>query len=142
MKILALDLGDKWVGSALSDALQITCKPYKTVECGGLDNFLATVIPQEGVGTVLVGYPKTFSGGSSEQTLKIQKTKEELEAKFGMIGDKKIVWVLWDERLSSKRAAELHRGAKTSDEKQKSHSIAAAFILQSYLDNLAFSTLV
>lgn len=142
MKILALDLGDKWVGSALSDALCITCKPYKTVDCSTLDNFLATVIPHEGVTTVLVGYPKTFSGGASEQTLKIEKMKEELETKFGQIGEKKIMWVLWDERLSSKRAAELHRGARTSEEKQKSHSTAAAFILQSYLDNIAFSTLV
>ena len=91
---------------------------------------------------VLVGYPKTFSGGASEQTLKIEKMKEELEVKFGQIGEKKIMWILWDERLSSKRAAELHRGARTSEEKQKSHSTAAAFILQSYLDNLAFSTLV
>lgn len=140
MKILALDLGDKWVGSALSDALRITCKPYKTVDVAALDTFLSTAIVQEGITMVLVGYPKTFSGGASEQTLKIEKLKEELEAKFSVVAEKTITWLLWDERLTSKRADELHRGARTPEEKQKSHSVAAAFILQSYLDNLAFNT--
>lgn len=141
MKILALDLGDRWVGSALSDALRISCKPYKTVDLAVLDNFLTTLFKQEGITTVLVGYPKTFSGGASEQTLKIEKMKDALEAKFDMIFEKKITWILWDERLSSKRAEELHRGARTPEEKQKGHSVAAAFILQSYLDNLAFSAI-
>ena len=138
MKILSLDLGDRWVGSAISDPMGITCKPFQTVELGMLESFLAHIIPQERIDTVIVGYPKTFSGGQSEQTLKIAKLKEALELKFGTIDDRTITWMLWDERLSSKRAAELHRGAQSPEEKKKGHSVAAAFILQSYLDNQAF----
>jgi putative holliday junction resolvase len=138
MRILALDLGDKWVGTALSDALGITCKPYKTVTLPQLPGFLQTVIPQEHVTTVVIGYPKTFSGGQSDQTRKIVATKEKLEQQFGQVNDVTITWILWDERLSSKRAQELVQKARTPEEKQKSHSIAAAFILQTYLDHLAF----
>ncbi len=138
MKILALDLGDKWVGTALSDALKMTCKPYETVELKQLHGFLTRVIPQENISLVLVGHPKTFAGQASEQTLKIEKAKTELEEKLGTVGGKIVAWMLWDERLSSKRAEELKRGATTPEAKKKSHSIAAAFILQSYLDHLAF----
>jgi putative holliday junction resolvase len=139
MRILALDLGDKWVGTALSDGLGITCKPYKTVTVPEVHDFLRTTIPQERVTTVVIGYPKTFSGGESDQTRKIVVAKEKLEQQFGRVNDVVITWILWDERLSSKRAAELTQKARTPEEKQKSHSIAAAFILQNYLDHLALS---
>jgi len=139
MKILALDLGDRWVGTAISDALGVTCKPYQTVELDNLYQFLATTIPHERISTVVVGYPKTFSGGASEQTTKIEQMKNDLEVMFKEVGSNTITWILWDERLTSKRASELHRSARTPEEKKKSHSVAAAFILQSYLDHLAFA---
>lgn len=137
MRILALDLGDKWVGTALSDGLGITCKPYKTVTLPNLPSFLQEIIPQERITTVVIGYPKTFSGGQSDQTRKIVAEKEKLEQQFGLVNEVPITWLLWDERLSSKRAQELVQKARTPEEKQKSHSIAAAFILQNYLDHLA-----
>lgn len=138
MKIMALDLGDKWVGSAISDALGITCRPYKTVEFGRLHDFLRTTLSEESIATVVVGLPTTISGGQSEQTEKIKNMKEELEQAFGEVAYRKINWILWDERLSSKRAEQLKGSGKSKEEKQKSHSVAAAFILQSYLDKLAF----
>jgi putative Holliday junction resolvase len=134
MKFLALDLGDKWVGSAVSDPLGITCKPFQTVELKGLTEFLINILPEQDIKTVIVGYPKTFSGTESDQTKKIVKLKEELEKKFT-----DVIWVLWDERLSSKRALELQGGRYDSESKKQNHSLAAAFILQSYLDHIAFS---
>ena len=77
--------------------------------------------------------PKTFKGAESEQTKKIVSIKEKLEKNFT-----KINWVLWDERLSSKRAQQMQINQKDLKEKKhKEHSIAAAFILQSYLDYTA-----
>jgi putative holliday junction resolvase len=137
MKILALDLGDRWVGSAISDPVGITCRPYQTVELAMLPKFLKQTLQQERIQTVIVGYPKTFSGGQSEQTMRIVKMKENLEQQFGVVDDRTITWLLWDERLSSKRADQLHRRATSPEEKKKSHSVAAAFILQTYLDHLA-----
>ncbi len=143
MKILALDLGDKWIGSAISDALGITCRPYKTVEVKETKLFLEKVIKEENISTVVMGKPTTFSGQESEQTKKIIKTAQILEEEIGPKFENRIKWVLWDERLSSKRAANLkQKRFKTKEDKRKSHSIAAAFILQTYLDNLAFNKLL
>jgi len=134
MKILALDLGDRWVGSAISDAIGITCKPYKTVKAEELNSFIQKVLAEEEIKKIVIGCPFTLKGTESEQTKKIKHQKEELEKKF-----KNVEWILWDERLSSKRAEVLKgKSFKTKEEKLKSHSIAAAFILQSHLDNLAF----
>jgi putative Holliday junction resolvase len=138
MKILALDLGDRWVGSAISDGLGISCKPYQTVELEQLEEFLTRTLVAERISTVVVGYPKTVSSGTeSDQTKKIVATKEALELKFADVNGQAITWVLWDERLSSKRAAQ-GKLSLDKDAKMKSHSVAAAFILQTYLDYLAF----
>lgn len=135
MKSLGLDLGDKWVGVALSDALGITCKPYTTIDISDLEVFLARVLDQEPIDVVVVGMPTTFSGTQSEQTKKIIALKEQLQGQFAVVGGREINWLGWDERLSSKRAEQLKVGQKPSAEARKqSHAIAASFILQGYLD--------
>ena len=138
MKALGLDLGDRWVGTALSDGMKMTCKPYETVDLEALDPFLEKILAAEPISVVVVGYPKTFSGGESAQTNKIVALKNSLEARFTEVHGRAIIWLLWDERLSSKRAIDVQHGSSSAEAKKRSHSIAAAFILQSYLDNLAF----
>ena len=138
MKILALDLGGRWIGSAISDELGITCRPYETVKREALNSFLNKVLLEEKIGTVIVGHPKTLMGRESIQTQKIAEEKIELEQKFNMIDGIPIKWILWDERLSSKRAeTTLGKKYKEKQGKLESHSIAAAFILQTYLDYVA-----
>jgi putative Holliday junction resolvase len=141
MKILGLDLGDRWVGVALSDGMRLSCKPYDTVELPCVEDFLARTLAAEPITLVVVGYPKTFTGGQSDQTNKIIAMKNSLESRFSTVGSRSIAWMLWDERLSSKRASEIQQKNSTPEVKKKSHAIAAAFILQSYLDNLAFHAL-
>jgi RNase H-fold protein (predicted Holliday junction resolvase) len=68
-------------------------------------------------------------GTVSKQTEKTTTTMQELKDTFPSIS-----FILWDERLSSKRADELKRGSRSPAEKQASHSRAAAFILSSYLE--------
>ena len=132
MKIVALDIGDKWVGTAISDYLKITCRPYKTVEAKDLHSFIKTILAEEQISTIVVGHPKTLRGTESEQTHKVVQTKEELEKIFPQAS-----WVLWDEKFSSQYAAKL-KSARSKKEKVESHSIAAAFILKTYLDHLQF----
>lgn len=127
MKIMALDLGDAWVGVALTDPLQLFAKPYKTVATQDLKNALESIFAQEKISTVVVGYPKTMQGKESEQTKRIVATKEELEQQFSAYK-----WILWDERLSSKQASTIKK-VKNKEDKLEQHAIAAAIILQSYL---------
>lgn len=134
-KIAALDIGDKWTGVALSDALGITARPYTTVETTHLFEVIITLYTKENVKKIIVGYPKTMSGKVSEQTKKVEQKKEELVNKFP-----DIEWVLWDERLSSKRADSLKKGT-SKEAKLKSHAIAAAFILQTYLSYMTPQTI-
>lgn len=133
MKTIALDIGDVHIGIAISDALGIIARPLTTVPAPDLIPFLHTLFEQEMIATVLVGYPKTMRGTISEQTKKIELTKQELEQKFPSL-----TWLFWDERLSSKRADTLKKNI-SKEEKLQSHARAAAFILTSYLDYLHFN---
>lgn len=128
MKILALDIGDVWTGSALSDSLGLLARPYKTVQTTDLIPFIQTIIAQEPVTCIVVGHPKTLGGKLSEQTKKVEQFFDALKKEFTTIQ-----WLLWDERFTSQQADQLKR-AKTKEEKIHAHSLAAAFILSSYLD--------
>lgn len=130
MRILGLDLGDKWVGTALSDPLGVIAKPYKTIPLDELPEFIAQLLTEQTIKTIVIGYPKTLKGTESEQTKKVVAQKEQLVQSFPDIN-----FVLWDERLSSKRAEELKKGTSKQD-KLKIHAKAAAFILDSYLSYL------
>ena len=61
-KILALDLGDQWVGIALSDASRMFARPYTTVVTSELDQFLLKAVKEHDVDLIIVGYPKTMKG--------------------------------------------------------------------------------
>lgn len=132
MKILALDLGDQWTGVAISDALQITARPLKTIATKELIDFLTKFTKEEAITTIVLGYPKTLRGTESEQTLKIKAMGTQLQHHFPTI-----TWVWWDERLTSKQAVQLMR-PKSKDDKLAIHSVAAALLLMGYLESLKF----
>lgn len=130
MKALGLDIGDVWVGSALSDAAGISCRPYQTVTLQELNEFLEELLSREPINTVVVGHPITVGGTVSKQTEAIEKIFATLKERFPQVA-----WVLRDERFSTKRAVSLIKDRKKK--KKEEHAIAAAFILQSYLDSQA-----
>jgi putative Holliday junction resolvase len=126
-KLLSLDLGDQWTGIAVSDPLGILARPLKTVKTEDLHKELSVLLDQERVKKVIVGYPQTLKGTESQQTKKTIEYKEKLEEAF-----KNIQFVLWDERLSSKRAEKKY-DPKNKQDKIMAHARAAAYILDSYL---------
>lgn len=133
MKILALDVGDVWTGTAISDAMAMFARPLQTTPTKDLHTFLQDLFTKETIETIIIGHPRTMKATASEQTKKVEDVKVKLEKKFP---SKRFLF--WDERLSSKRADTL-KHAKTKEEKIKSHSIAAAFILESYLQFAALT---
>lgn len=129
MRTLALDIGDVWTGTAISDALGITSRPYKTLTTPTLIADLTTIIALEKVSTLVIGLPITMRGTHSDQTNKVLAVKDEIAATFPSL-----TIIMWDERLTSKQASHLKRGTpKNKEDKIASHSIAAAVFLSSYL---------
>lgn len=132
MKILALDIGDRWTGIAISDPLGILPRPYDTCKTTDLYTFLENTIAKENISTIIVGLPTTMRGTESEQTKKIIAMSQTLKIKFPAIE-----WHLWDERLTSKQAAKI-KSIKTKEDKLRSHAIAAAIFLSTYLEYKRF----
>jgi putative Holliday junction resolvase len=140
MKLLGLDLGDRWVGIAISDGLQMTCRPLKTATVDTIENELIQIFKQEFIEKIIVGLPTTMRGTSSEQTEKIKIQATTLIAELNIKIKKNIPLEFCDERLSSKRAQTvmIEKNTQKKGAKNKEHAIAAAFILQNYLDAQAF----
>lgn len=132
MRTIALDVGDRWTGIAISDPLGITARPYKTVESQELLDFLESLIKNERVGTIIVGYPQTLRGTESEQTKKIVLLFESIKEKFSTID-----CFLRDERFTSQQASRLKK-AVTKEQKLHQHALAATLVLNAYLDYLQF----
>ncbi len=130
LKILALDIGDQWTGIALSDASRTIAKPFTTVETGNLTSSLEQLFAKEKINEGIIGHPKTMKGTISEQTKKVEEMAALLQQIFPTL-----TWKLWDERLSSKRAEAAKKNI-SKEEKLRSHAVAAAFILDSYLGYL------
>jgi len=132
MRILALDLGDVWVGTALSDPLGIVCRPLKTVKRGELIAFLTTAIDQHDVSKILVGFPAGTDGQETEQSKKTYEFFLRCREQFPFV-----TWELLDEYLTSQLATQHQQTVKrqrlSSQSKLESHSLAAAFLLKDYL---------
>jgi putative Holliday junction resolvase len=132
-KILAIDPGEQHVGTALSDELQMLAEPLQTIKPHDLNKFLTNLLAEEPIDTIVIGYPKTMRGTISPQTQKSIDLKNSLKALFP-----NIKFVLWDERLTSKSASQIKK-AKNKTDKLQQHSIAAAIILQTFLDQALFN---
>lgn len=132
MKVLALDLGDVHVGVAICDDSRTIATPLTTLQAHLLLQQLNQLIVQYSIGTVVVGLPTTLQGKESAQTRKVLETYKQLQEAFPHT-----TFVQWDERLTSKQAAIIKPG-KNKQDKSKQHAIAAAIVLQAYLEYLRF----
>lgn len=140
MRILALDVGDKRIGVAISDATCTIAQPLTTLKKAKSskktqkdDNFLsevAEIIKKYEVKEVIVGLPYNLDGSLSKKAREILEFKDRLEAKSDV--DIKT----YDERYSSKIAESLMIDQDVSRKKRKTRidRLAAQIILQDYLN--------
>lgn len=133
-RILAIDLGTKRTGLAVTDPLKILANPLETIETGQLMTYLKSYCAKEEVEVLVLGLPIRLNGQDNEMTPRVMKLKAELEIAFP---EKKIALV--DERFTSKMAMQsmIAMGSKKKDRKEKAGNldkVSAAIILQSYLE--------
>ena len=131
-RILALDVGSKTIGRAVSDPLGITAQGLETIRRKNKrTDFeqLERTIAEYGVAEIVVGYPLHMSGAAGTQSQKMQEFAEELRRRFGLPVH------LWDERLTSAEANRVLREAELSIRRraQVVDKLAAVLILQSFM---------
>ena len=141
MKKLALDVGDKTIGVAVSDALNITAQGVTTIERIGIRKDSGKVmdyIKEFDCDTVVIGVPKRLDGTDSPQTEKVYEFKTMLQNKMKSSGMSHIKIEFYDERLTTVMAEKILIEADVSRGKRKKviDKQAAVIILQGYLDTL------
>lgn len=132
-RFLGIDLGQKRIGLAVTDPLNITCQAYKTIYFQNFEtlvNDLKTIIEEKNIGTVIFGLPVTLENKESKKTLEVRKIVEKLKNKL----PQDLLIDFEDEALTSVEAHEILRnmGKKPSKNKELIDQIAAQRILQSY----------
>jgi putative holliday junction resolvase len=134
MRIMALDVGDKKIGVAVSDSLLLTAQPRPTLARKNLESDLQrlnALAQEDEVHEIVIGKPIHMDGRDSRQSDKVQRFARQVSKALGL------PIVFWDERLTS-FAAEQHleeMGLNWRKRREQVDKIAAMFILQSYLDS-------
>ena len=144
MRVLGLDYGTKTVGVAVSDPLEITAQPLETIErksAGKLRQTLARIEAiieeygaagqQEKIEKIVLGYPKNMNNTEGDRCEATVSFKNDLERRTGL------EVVLWDERLTTAEAERILMDSGVRRENRKTYidKMAAAVILQNYLDS-------
>ncbi|MFQ5574946.1 MAG: Holliday junction resolvase RuvX [Terriglobia bacterium] len=126
---LGVDCGSKYVGVAVSDRLGKTARNLLTFERGRQRNdasILAQLVAEHGASEVVVGMPYSMDGTVGPQARQVQTYVSGLKDQLD------VPVTTWDERLTSVSAENLLGRRR----KHLTHEVAAAIILQSYLDSL------
>jgi len=144
MRKLALDVGDKIIGVAISDELMIIATGITNIERVGIRKDAGKVmdmIKDYNCDTVVIGLPKNLDGSDSAQTKKVQEFKVMLENKMRSSGMGQIGIVFEDERFTTVIAERvlLEADVKRSKRRGVIDKQAAVVILQSYLDKYNYS---
>ena len=139
MRVVALDVGDRRIGVAVSDATLTLARPVGVLQPTSLETdalqlaaaeITRLATEEDGVSTIVVGLPRRLDGSVTDMTARVSTFAAEL----GSVT--RLPIVLQDERLTS-REAESRLAATDKDwrsRKRRLDAAAAAIILQDYLD--------
>ena len=134
MTILALDVGQKRIGVAISGPNDLLARGLAVIRVRNRQQSLAAVrrlVEEEGVSAVVVGLPLHMNGTAGEQARKAESFARQLARTVP------VPVTLWDERLSTVEAqrALIEAGVRRKARRARLDAAAAAAILQSYLDH-------
>ena len=137
MIIMGVDFGDARTGLAVCDKGEMLASPAGVIsekDFTRCQEKVAAAAKEHRAELLVVGYPKNMNNTEGERCEKTKEFAQMLERRTGLSV------VLWDERLTTV-AADRHMmesGIRRENRKQYVDEIAAVFILQGYLDSLAF----
>lgn len=129
-RYLGVDYGTKRIGLAISDGLGLTARPLEVVSRPDLEGALRRIVDEYPVAEVVVGLPTALGGHEGDSATAARKLGEE-------IGELLTIPVRYiDERFTSRMAesALLESGMRRRDRKETVDKVAAAIILQTFLD--------
>jgi len=135
MRILALDQGTKRVGVAISDELKLIAQPLEFIPAEPFDAFLSRLkqlIKDKHIELILVGMPRNMDGSYGPAA---QRTEAFVTA---LRNELTVPIKTLDERLTTVQAERtlIQAGVKRAKRKLAADKMAAAVLLQSYLDSL------
>ncbi len=130
-RVLAIDLGTKRVGLAITDPLKIIASPYRVLNYLNDDrllNDISKICSDEDVELIVVGYPLLENGEKSMGCFVAEKFCKLLQSRG-------LKCRLWDERYSSRIAESIVKeyGKSRKNSMHKIDKLAASIILESYL---------
>ena len=132
-KIMALDLGSVRVGVAVSDETRLIARSYGVIKRKSREEDFARygrIIAEEKITLLVIGLPTKADGSDSDTAVWIRDYAADLQEHID------VPIVFWDESYSTVKAEESLRlrGKRGKRARQRVDAVAAAFILQSYLD--------
>ena len=138
MRVMGLDYGSKTMGVAISDELMMIATGLEIIRRDSEKKIRKTLIrideliAEYNIGKIVLGLPKNMNNTLGERAEKSLELKETLERRTGL------EVIMWDERLSTVSAhkAMMEAGIRREDRGNYVDSIAAAIILQGYLDSV------
>jgi len=136
MRVLGIDYGDRHIGLALSDSLQITAQPFGTYKLTGREDvdrkFFQDLVARHDVQEIVIGDPLRMDGSSGTRA---EKTRQ-FSVWLGKAVGKPIVFI--DERLTTREALQLLRegNVRGPGKKAREDQIAAVIILSTYLERM------
>jgi len=133
MRVLALDFGDKSIGLAVSDRLQLTAQGlgrYQTKNKKEDKKFFKGLVSKYDIQEIIIGLPLRMNGSQGTRVAKTKDFARWLEEILN------IPIVFWDERLTTKQAYRILSQQKMKHKKKKSlkDQVSATIILANYLE--------
>lgn len=135
-RAVAFDIGDRRIGVAVSDPFNEYAMPsetyFRTRDFKADVAAVAAIAEEKGAGVIVCGMPVNFDGSESVQTEKTRAFVEALKAATSLPVE------LEDERFTTMQAREtqIAGGVRRGDRKKTVDSIAASYILESYLSRM------
>ena len=134
-RLLGLDVGEKTIGLALSDARRTIASPLSTIERSKFSKdieALKKIIADHAVGGLVIGYPVNMDGSLGPRTQSIRTFAAHLQKPIDL------PMLLWDERMSTMVVERVMLDADLSRQRRQQlvDKLAASYMLQGFLDSI------